>query len=546
MDLDIPPWVERIRGASPVLLIAPHGGRRPDCSELDATAPRKANDLGTAELTAELARRAGAEAIVNHGQDRNTLDLNRVSHVRRGASWLLDLLLANLREQIDRRGEARVFFIHGWNAIQASCDVGIGVRLEGDRMVPVRGGVPTVPARFLPALLRFAARCGADGIEVTFGDRYPAAARENVLQVFTARYTDDRDPRIRELAALGAEGKVAAVQLELGVPLRWPGAIRDRFVDGVLSLLAAEAGDGAIPAATLPPTSTPGHGSPQRLTLEFHDAANGIGGFAGIERSVGGRRHARLLLCLGRSRLGLFTGEHPTGNGHPLSCAGLRWTESGAHRLELEYDGPFLLFERNDPFLDLESGLAGASLTSLRARLRWTAPELSRPSLGIGRPGRLCGEVQVGDSRLSVDAPSVLGPILLPSPPPSWRERRVVHVPFDEGTAVTVVSHAGAEETAGGEVIRGGAPEPVLSSRVQVRNLADGRTPDAWRIEAVSRSGPLRIFGQVTSAVPVVRPSGDGRVLTFFGLARFRCGERTGHGTFELSRRIETPAPATG
>jgi hypothetical protein len=546
LDRDLPPWIERIEGRLPALLIAPHGGRRPECSELDLQTARKANDLGTAALTVELARRSGAEAVVNHGQDRNALDLNRVSHVRRDARWLLELLLESVRRQISVVGEARVFFIHGWNAIQSSCDVGIGVRLDGDRMIPIREGHATVPSRFLPRLFRFARDCAADGIEVTFGDRYPAAARENVLQLFTARYRDDRDPRIRELASLGAAGKIAAVQLELAVPLRWTGALRDRFTERLLSLVSTNGSEEPSSPTAIGPIVEPP--AARRLTLEFHDPGNGIGGFAGIERAATGRRNARFLLCLGRSRLGLFTGEHPTGNGHPLSCAGLRWTENDDGGLELVYDGPYLLFERSDPFLDLETGLAGAALTHLRARLDWKPDALRRPSLGIGRTGRLRGALDFGGSRLVVDAAAIRGPVALPTAAPQWRERRIVHVPLERSTVLSLVSHAGSEETAGGELIRDGHPEPVLSSRVQVRCGSDGRTPDAWRIEAVSRSGPLRVFGQVTAAVPVVRSSGGSRVLVFFGLARFQAGDATGYGTFEVSRKIGIPPetePAT-
>jgi len=71
-----------------------------------------------------------------------------------------------------------------------------------------------------------------------------------------------------------------------------------------------------------------------------------------------------------------------------------------------------------------------------------------------------------------------------------------------------------------------------------VRNCADGLAPDAWRIEAVSRSGTLRVFGQVTHAIPVVRPAAAGKVLTHFGLARFGDGTRVGFGTFEQSQRL--------
>ena len=54
----------------------------------------------------------------------------------------------------------------------------------------------------------------------------------------------------------------------------------------------------------------------------------------------------------------------------------------------------------------------------------------------------------------------------------------------------------------------------------------------------MSRSGRWSVFGQVTHAIPVVRPVADGKILTFFGLARFASDDRVGFGTFEQSRRL--------
>ena len=84
-----PPWCEMARGNSAVLLVAPHGGRRPP---VDAAAPPphlRVNDLYTPEITRELASVLRAGFLINHGMDRNTLDLNRITQVRRGAAWFL-------------------------------------------------------------------------------------------------------------------------------------------------------------------------------------------------------------------------------------------------------------------------------------------------------------------------------------------------------------------------------------------------------------------------------------------------------------------------
>ena len=534
---ELPDWLARVTGQSPLLLVAPHGGRRPRASALDVDDSRKVNDLHTAELTFELAERLRAAAIINCAQDRNRLDLNRVSDVRSGAPWLVDLLLDDVRRQIDAAGQATVLFIHGWNAIQPGCDVGIGARLEAGSLLPVRQGVPSIPATFVPRLARFAAACRAGGIAVTIGERYPGAGRENVLQMLTARFAGDAHPGIRELACLGNDGKIAAVQLELAVPLRWPGRLRAHLIDAMDAFAEAACDRVPPPAVAALEAPKPQVTAAESLSIAFHDGNAGIGGFAGAERVSSGRRHGRLLLCVGAKRLSLFTGEDSSVHQRPgpgaLHCAGLSWMADDDRGMRLEFDGPCLVFPRTDPFLDLEDGLADSALSHLQASLVW------RPAIPGTGLGRLDGRLGHDGSSVSVSAPAALdhGRGLEASP---WRQRRVLRVPLGDDTFLSIVSRVDHDEHVEGEIVRGGALEPLLSGRVSVRNCPDGLTPEAWRIEAVSRSGTLRVFGQVSHAIPVVRPLATGKMLTHFGLARFADGERVGFGTFEQSQRLSS------
>ena len=498
---------------------------------------RKVNDLHTTEITLELARKVGAAAIINRGRDRNRLDLNRVSDVRAQASWLLRLLLEETAAQIARHGQATILFIHGWNAIQPSCDVGIGARLASDSLVPVRHGKPTVATSFLPRLGRFAEDCAAAGVRVTVGDRYPAAGRENMLQIFTARYADDLQPDLRELARLGAAGKISAVQLELAVPLRWPGPLRARVIEALARFAVADAPGSAVDLAALhvphaPPTP------PDEVAVQFHDGGAGIGGFAGIERLSSGRRLARLLLCVGTRRLGLFTGEDAAPGGAALECMDFQWRRGEAGEAGLRYDGPCLTFPRTDPFLDLEAGLADADLSRLNAELRWVP---TAPPSGNGEPyaafGRIEGCVRLDDWSATISSPAALrdGPIADAEP---WRERSRLHVPLGEDTVLSISSRLADEERVEGQIARDGRLEPLLSGRVVAHESATGVVPEAWKIEAVSRNATLRVFGHVTHAIPVVRPAADGKILVVFGLARFTAGDRVGYGTFERARRL--------
>ncbi|MBI2962566.1 MAG: hypothetical protein HYY35_02335 [Deltaproteobacteria bacterium] len=538
----VPDWLVSTAGEAPVLFVAPHGGRRPARRESETSATRKVNDLHTAEITLEMAGALQAPAVVNPSEDRNRVDLNRVSHVRARAPWLLELLLEAVRAQIAAVGEATVLFIHGWNAIQPSCDVGIGARVADDALVPVKQGVPTVPRRFLPRLAAFAEAARRGGIEVTLGHRYPAAGRDNMLQVFTSRFAGDDDPRIAELARLGAAGRISAVQLELAVPLRWPGPLRCRAIEAIRHLAAPENGGAASLGALESPrlVARPA----DHLALEFHDGHAGVGGFAAAERSPSGRRLGRLLLCLGPRRLGLFTGEDPGRPSGELGCMGLEWTRRGEHEARLAYQGPCLTFPRTDPFLDLEAGLAEAEIGDLDADLVWR-PMTARggPAASLARLGRIEGRIRLDRWTASISAPAALQDGVVP-PPASWHEHRALRIPLGSDTFLSISSRRTDGETIQGQIVHGGRLEPLLSGRVSLRNSANGLAPAAWRVEAVSRSGTLRVFGHVTHAIPVVRPSLEGKVLTVFGLARFGAERRVGYGTFEHSQRLDRKGSA--
>jgi len=529
-EAELPHWLTRVAGRSALLLVAPHGGRRERASALECEDGRKVNDLRTAELTLELADRLQAAAIVNGAHDRNHLDLNRVSEVRAHAPWLIELLLDEVRRQIADVGRATLLFIHGWNAIQPACDVGIGARVIDGAFAPVRQGIPTIPPSFLPRLARFAAACRAGGIDITIGERYPAAGRENVLQMLTARYAEDPQPAIRELARLGADGKIAAVQLELAIPLRWPGPLQRTLLDAAELLANPE----DVPDQSLQGLEAPRlmATASEGLSVEFHDGVAGIGGFAATERTTTGRRHGRFLLCVGARRLSLFTGEDASACApEAMRCSGLSWARRENGEIHVAFDGPSLVFPRTDPFLDLEDGLADAELCDLDVSLVW------RPAAAGARLGRIEGTVRYDGATMAVSASAALGQGREAERQP-WRERRVLQASLDGDTLLSIESRVDREEHIEGQLVCGGQLEPLFSGHVSVRNSADGLTPEAWRIEAVSRSGTRRVFGQVTHAIPVVRPTPNGPVLTHFGLARFGDGERVGFGTFEHSRRL--------
>jgi len=88
-------WLEVIDSDSPLLLIAPHGGRAEPRTR--ALLNPKVNDLHTADITRTLANRLGASALINVGMDRNRLDCNRLSQIIEQAPWLLEMISGSTR-----------------------------------------------------------------------------------------------------------------------------------------------------------------------------------------------------------------------------------------------------------------------------------------------------------------------------------------------------------------------------------------------------------------------------------------------------------------
>lgn len=348
-----PPLVV-VRGSSPIVLVAPHAGRRDATRRPWGSAPLKMNDLHTGPLALDLARRLDASAIVNDGGDRNDVDLGRITAAHDHAPHFLEALARALDEAVARHGRAVVLTIHGWNVVQPAVDLGFGV-VPDDEPFCVGAAAAVSPSFAATTLRTLMAALDARGIAATPGLRYPARARENLLQLFTPRHQSDPRPLVRRLAARAAE--VDALQLELALPLRIPGRWRDAFVEACSAALLDD--------ATHPePPWRPAPDQARRVALEF--VGDGLSGLAAIDE-LG----ARLLLFPGDGSLVTFTGERVGAHG-PTRLAGLdlRATDGA---LELAYDGPMLRFPDTTPFVDLEHGLAGANLLDASVHVRFTA-----------------------------------------------------------------------------------------------------------------------------------------------------------------------------
>ncbi len=554
----LPSWMAYHEGEVPILLVAPHGGRRPADAPIRDTI--KVNDLHTAELTTLLASRTRSYALINHAHDRNDLDLNRISQVRTRASWFLKALVELLSALIERHGAARVFFIHGWNVVQPVCDLGMGLKQRGNHLVPAsKAAAPTLnPSFFAEVISPFRMAALAQGIDVALGRRYPAADKDNLMQIFSARFADDPSPLIRTLIAFSKQEKLNAAQLELGVGLRWPGLERDRFIEvfcqtlGQYTPLTQENGRDfpAVLSSQLPRMVTAHlNGSPlflhhtpepRRLALHFHDPLSGLGVMGGIEFSSSAPTHAgRLMLSLGGTEMALFTGEdEPTADSGRVRVGGFLW-QGESDGLTISYCGPVMRFAHPQAFIRLEEGLAASWVEPAEVVFRLTFPSwLSTPPVPLFL-AHLCGEVRLRDRRCAIDAWGFLD-MLKSEETGRLLPRRLLSLPFgpDLGIFLSWVETPEGPRSSG-IIYHHGTPHPLRPQDWELRYVLEQGRPAAFHL-SLTPPQPLTLHcrGETVTAIPVVRHAPHGNALNVtFGLSRTIWQGREARGVYEFSER---------
>jgi hypothetical protein len=472
-----------IRGSGPLVLVAPHGGRRDYDRRQWGSAPLKVNDLHTASLTEELAAATGASALINPHLDRNDVDLNRLGSAHDGAPVFLERLADLLSAAVGQHGHATVLTIHGWNVIQPIVDLGFGCA-QG---APLDASIAVSPAfagAAIPALVR---ACAERGITATIGARYPARGRENLIQLFTPRHRADPRPLVRQLAALGASAD--AMQLELGAPLRWPSRWRSRLVAACLEVLPALLGAaGHASPDPLPPPPAVTKGLRHTLELCGGDAS------ALVAMDLAG---ARLLLFPPDGTLALFTGER-TGGERPGRVGGLEVEPTDGGTVRIRFAGPMLRFPDSTPFLDLERGLSGAApIEHAEVALEFTP---GHPGDGrVGDFGIVRGGAILDGSRLSLDgrAFSTAG-----AGPPVWPRVRASLDLGDGGRLSLVVGLDGG--SAAGFLCRDGRHHPVTGASAR---LGDSGDPFGGLLLEVEIDGGtrLQLRPEPVYRLPVVR-----------------------------------------
>jgi hypothetical protein len=546
----IPNWLEVIEGGAPILLIAPHGGRAGP--ESHALAAPRVNDLHTAELTRELAKRLDATALINAGMDRNLVDCNRLSQVVACAPWLLAMIAERLERMVAGKGRALVLAIHGWNLIEPRVDIGVGLTERAGALAPSRDAHISVSDRFLSDTLRaLIKRLERAGIVSTFGMRYPAGGAQNLVQAFTARHLRSEVAALRQIAALGARGVIEAVQLELSIALRFPGALRDDTVASVVEVLArkaeAAAGNGYPMTAAHRTSATPTarrHRTARhsaRLGLEFYDPQSRIGAMASFDLGTGGGG-GRVMILMPSGVVVLFTGERGAGYEPGRLRVGPLRLESRGGRPQLEFAGAALVTPDAEAYINIERALSLSSLemeTGLSIEFAPEVPfdlEAARAGVAVDGArglaacfGGFSGRLRVGAKDFSLRGVARIGAAFTALDDGGFEARRML---WARGAG-----HQEFETVAAAELLADGEWRPACApAACRIIALDPPRT---IRASVTASSGPeLAVAGEIVSCVPLVRADARGHGFrTLVGFAEFEIGGRRGFGMFEYSRR---------
>lgn len=584
-----PRWLERLAGAAPLLLIAPHGGRAGAAAR--ATLHPKVNDLETAAITRELARRLDATALVNSGMDRNQLDCNRLAQLVGREPWLLDLIADELERLTERHGRATVLLIHGWNIIEPRVDLGLGLKERNGRLQPPRGAHVSADNDFIrQTATALAERLHQAGIAPTFGLRYPGGDAQNLLQAFTARHAASEHPGLRRLAALAATGAVNALQLELSVALRLAGALRGKLIEAVVDTFTPIGATFSAPSAgQIPARSTieilrdappkpvsksvtrPANLPPFRIGVEFYDPALGLGGMASFDfgpNAAGGR----IMMLFERRRVALFTGEGGAVRHRDRVALGPLTLDGGAASSGLRFRGPAVVVDDGTAYLSVEGALAGGRLDpamevdtalefaagtprfgdvlgrleSLIARLarNHAGPEELAPQ-AAPRPsfGRLHGNVRFDGNRYRLDAIARVGVSFTGLGARKFAQRRMLWACVrdprpHEALELSRLDFDNSSMQHHAMLLAGGAWRPAELAELALEAASPHTPPERIAASILHPPHTIALEGTPDTFMTLSRPGPDGtRIHTSLGFARYRIDGHEGAGMYEYSRR---------
>lgn len=576
-------WLRTLDGDAPLLLIAPHGGHAGPATR--ALLNPKVNDLHTADITRELARRLDAGAIINAGMDRNRLDLNRLSQVMSEVPWLLELVAGRLERIVARSGRAVVLLIHGWNVIEPRVDLGVGVKSSGSTLLPACGAHVSVSDTFINGpLLDFIQALRRNGIKPSFGLRYPGAGANNLLQAFTRRHASSPVGPLRRLAALNARGALEAVQLELSVALRMPGRLRVETIAAIAESFARRERPAALHINSAAPARRAQHanldehagcieaadrieivrtvevslsaarrakpsssGGPLRVGLEFYDSSAQLGAMASFDLGADAAG-ARVMAVAGRERIALFTAEGRVERTARSLILGPLALRLDGDRIRFDFAGPAVMVEDGTAYLSVERALAKAALheamelhvefeawpaahASSRPRIATPIELITDPEqAGAGIFGRVIGQFSIAGASHRLEAVARLGRSLVGIGNGAFNSRRMIWAAFPGAISPHAVEACALIDDDRAQSASASALEDQRwinhgLQQLKLTPASPARPPH--RISAILRSDgdgrALTIDGEVRSFMMLSRPGpAQSRFSTALGFASFR------------------------
>jgi len=562
-------WLEVIDSDSPLLLIAPHGGRAEPRTR--SLLNPKVNDLHTAEITRGLAARLGASALINVAMDRNRLDCNRLSQIIERAPWLLEMIASRVGGIVARHGRVTVLLIHGWNIIEPRLDFGLGLRTSGGELRPPGSACVSACDDFINGpLAGLADRLYRHGIKPSYGMRYPGGGMQNLLQAFTARHRESPHAPLRSISEVAMRGVVDAVQLELSVALRMPGELRSRCEDALAEVFSRNGNPHvsrapiAINRAPRPALRKSEIGSaatvaaPGRVGIEFYDPAAQFGAMASFD--VGGAgMGARIMMLFERHRAALFTAE-----GRPIRSASAvthgplsLWREGES--IVLAFRGPAVIVPDATAYLSIERALASGRLDDAEVEMRFEidragddfdfdrilsssgAAQIVPSSSAVF--GQIAGQVRIDGNSRTVNGFGRAGMSFTGLGPQKFTARRMIWACFKDERApralearAVATSDAPLNQSARILGADGWSPCELRDLTIDTPSVEE---PPRRIFASLARAGgsTCELEGSVECFIPLSRPGPEqSRIYTSLGFASFRAGAHRGAGMFEYSR----------
>lgn len=575
-----PEWLEIIHGDAPILLIAPHGGSAGPAAR--ATLHPKVNDLETAAITRELASRLNAVALINFGMDRNELDCNRVSQLVERDPRLLAMIAEEVSLITERHAHVIVLLVHGWNIIEPRVDLGLGVKQIQGRLQPPRGAHVSASDAFIHShALALAERLQRTGIVPTFGLRYPGAGAQNLLQAFTPRHSGSLNPSLQRLAALAAQGRINALQLELSVAVRMPGmhrasaitALAKTFADVRIdnhhrsSVQVVRESKPALPKRTAPKSAAPAF----RIGVEFYDPIERLGGMATFDfgpNAAGGR----IMMLFEQRRVALFTGEGgATLRGDTLSLGPLTF-DGTPQTGGLRFSGPAVVVNDGTAYLSVENALRDGRLDPLMeidADLEFDGPQTSfgdllanleravgnaqsNDSLTAAIPphpsfGHLRGSARLNGVKRPLDAIARVGISFTGLGPQEFAQRRMLWACAQQADRYcafelrSIFRDDGSNQSTVNVLQNRSWLEGTLAE-IELETDSPYEPPQRITAAINYRADSIRLTGVPETFMTLSRPGADGaRIHTTLGFAVYSVGGSDGVGMYEYSRRVSLP-----